>query len=99
MYVDFEIVLVNQSECVPKKKRNTKKKSWTKKIYCHFLCCVSLHIKSSDNCIFRKPKIFREENSVAQFLDAVMASTNEIQNTLKKDPHETAYPVTRTRLH
>ena len=49
VYADFESVLVNQSECAPKKQRNTKKKSWTIKIKRHVICGASLYIKLSDN--------------------------------------------------
>ena len=34
---------------------------------------------------FRRPEIFRGEDSVEQFLDAVMVPTNEIRKTLKKE--------------
>ena len=62
VYADFESVLVNQSECAPKKQRNTKKKSWTIKIQRHVTCGASLYIKSSDNRFFRRPEIFRGED-------------------------------------
>ena len=75
MYADFESVLVNQSECAPEKQRNTKKKSWTKKIQRHVPCGANLYIKSSDDHFFRKPEIFRGEDSIEQFLDAVITIT------------------------
>ena len=34
---------------------------------------------------FRRPEIFRGEDSVEQFLDAVIVATNEIRKTLKKE--------------
>ena len=80
MYADFEIVLVNQSGCAGTTEKSCKEKVQTS---CP-LWCYSLYIKSSDDCYFRGPEIFRGEDLVEEFFDAIMVATNEIQNILKK---------------
>ena len=78
MYADFVSVLGNQSGFV-----HTTDKSWTEKVERPVPCGASLYIKSSDDRYFRGPEIFRGEDSVEQFLDAIMVATNEIRNILK----------------
>ena len=79
MYADFESVLVNQSGCT-----NTTEKSWTEKVQRHVPCGASLYIKSSDDRYFREPEIFRAQDSVEEFSDAMKVTANGIRNVLKK---------------
>ena len=79
MYADFKSVLVNQSGCV-----NTTENSWTEEVHRHVPCGASLYIKSSDDCYFKESEIFRGEDSIEEFLDAIMVAANGIRNILKK---------------
>ena len=79
MYADFQSVLVNQSGYA-----NTTEKSWAEKVQRHVACGASPYIKSSNDCYFREPETFRGEDSVEEFLNAIMVSANGIRNILKR---------------
>ena len=89
MYANFESVLIKQHVCA-----KDGKKSWTEDLQYHVPFGAWFYVKSSDECFFRRPVVFRGDTAVEEFLDSLMVTTNELRNILKKqNPMDQLTPV------
>ena len=78
IYADFESILPIKQDC-----SNTDEKSCTSEKLLHVPCGASFFVKCVDERFYEKPVLFRGDDCIAKFLDAIMETAKKIQKILE----------------